>query len=124
MVNLREQCESDLAFSLEGAWSFSIELTSPDGEVNSYKGQILYDVVRTDPVTGDPVILNDPIVVLRKSSLSRVPIAGERWYVRIPVEPSVTAPLNNFIIDSTKPPEGGGSLGFIRLYLTKAIQSS
>lgn len=123
MVNLREQCESDLEFSLEGEWSLPVHLVDPDGGRHEYKGQILYDTIRMDPETGEQIVLNQPIVVLRRSSMSRVPIAGERWQIRIPVSPAADAPLADFIVDSTKPPEGGASIGFIRLYLIRAVQS-
>jgi hypothetical protein len=124
-INLREQVESDLAVSLEGDWALPVELVTPDGEViDDIPGaQILYDTVRVNPDTGEEMVVNNPIVVLRRSSLSRVPQPGEVWAVRIPVTPSTTAPLADFVIDPTRPPEGGASIGFIRLYLRKAKQS-
>ncbi len=129
-TNLRERVELDLAHSLEGAWGLPVTLISPDGVTIDTKngttdtlvGQVLYDTIRVNPETGEDVIVNNPIVVLRRSSLSRIPIAGERWVVKIPITPSEAADLVDFIIDPTKPPEGGNSIGFVRLYLRKAQQ--
>ena len=68
-------------------------------------------------------MVNNPIVVLRRSSLERVPVAGEKWLVKIPIDPVEGSTIDDFIIDPTRPPEGGRSIGFIRLYLRKAEQS-
>jgi hypothetical protein len=123
MVNLRELVESDLEITLTGVWSLPVELTDPDGVVSSHRGQVLYDTVGLDPETGERIVVNNPVVSLRRSDLDRIPVAGERWHVRIPVQPSETAILADFVLDSTRAPEGGASIGFIRLYLMKAVQS-
>ena len=124
MVNLRELAESDLATSLEGDFGLPVELIDPDGvKYDSVNGQILYDQVRVDPATLGQMVVNNPIVSLRRSSLTRIPLAGETWHVRIPITPSVDAEKVDFLIDTDQPPEGGASIGFIKLYLKKAVQS-
>jgi hypothetical protein len=69
------------------------------------------------------VIQHHPVVTLRRSSLARVPLATEknRWLVRIPTTPSRTATKTTFVLGH--PSEDGGSIGFIRLYLTKTVQA-
>lgn len=128
-VNLRQQAESDLSRTLEGDFGLPIILVDPDGneitenvEEETLKGQILYSTTRTDPETGEPIIINNPIVTLRRSSLLRVPAPGERWLVRIPKDPTAGADISDFIIDLGRSPEGGRDIGFIRLYLRKAEQ--
>jgi len=129
-VNLREKAEQDLSITLEGAFSLPVILVDPDGVTHDavgdgdipLTGQVLYDTVVEDPVTGGRVVINEPIVVLRRSSLTRVPVAGEKWSVKIPIDPSTTGTLVTHMIDPTKSPEGGRSIGFIRLYLKKAVQ--
>ncbi len=131
MVNLRQQAESDLGLTLEGEnWGVLVKLVAPDGariETNQntgepLKGQVLYDTVRINPDSGEEMVVNDPVVSLRRSSLSQVPKAGETWLVEIPVDPTIGAPFVQYVITSDRPPEGGRSLGFIRLYLQKAKQ--
>lgn len=130
-VNLRKQAEADLGISLEKDWGLPVVLISPDGEVidtnensdEALTGQILYDIVTTNPETGEPVIVNNPIVSLRRSSLSRVPVSGERWVVKIPIDPDPDADLTEFVISKVRPPEGGRSIGFIKLFLQKAKQT-
>ncbi|MCK5127576.1 MAG: hypothetical protein KAR42_15070 [candidate division Zixibacteria bacterium] len=131
VVNLREKVEQDLGVTLEGAFSLLVVLIDPDGVTQSSKkddrdtdltGQVLYDTVVEDPATGGRVVINEPIVTLRRSSLIRVPEAGETWSVKIPLDPSTPEVLTTFILDPTKSPEGGRSIGFIRLYLKKAAQ--
>ena len=123
-MNLRERVERDLAVSLEGRWGLPVTLTSPDGvKQTGLRGQVLYDIVRLNPETGEEVVIETPVVTLRRSSLNRVPVAGENWLVEIPVEPRENAPLVPYIISPVKPPEGGRSIGFIRLYLQVVEQS-
>jgi len=135
MVNLREKVAADLKKTLNREWELPVTLIDPDGTIiteiadpadplvpERLGGQILYDIVRTNPDTGEEVVINKPVVTLRRAALSRVPAAGEKWIVKIPVDPSQTATLEDFIIDSTRPPEGGRSIGFIRLYLRRALQ--
>lgn len=128
-VNLRQKAEADLSRTLEGDFSLPVILVDPDGNEitenvsgTTLKGQILYSTTQTDPETGEPIIVNNPIVTLRRSSLSRVPIPGERWLVRIPIDPTEGADIIDFIIDHGRSPEGGRDIGFIRLYLRKAEQ--
>ena len=136
MFNLREQIQKDLGVTLEGVFGLPVELIDPDG--NEYTtsanspdpanplplmGQILYDTVGADPETGERVVVNNPIVSLRTTSLTRIPKAGERWAVSIPTTPSTTATKETFVITPTRPPEGGASIGFIKLYLQRVAQS-
>ena len=131
MPNLRELAESDLDTTLEGDYGLPVELTDPNGVIYTTKkdstdllmGQILYDQVRVDPGTLESMVVNNPIVSLRRSSLTRIPLAGETWHVRIPITPSVDAEKVDFLIDTDQPPEGGASIGFIKLFLKKAVQS-
>lgn len=130
-VNLRKRVEADLKTSLEKDWGLPVVLISPDGEIidtsensgEALTGQVLYDTVTTNPETAEPVIVNNPIVTLRRSSLSRVPVSGERWVVKIPVDPDPDANLTEFVISKVRPPEGGRSIGFIKLFLQKAKQT-
>jgi hypothetical protein len=130
MTSLREKAESDLGTTLEKEWSLPVVLKGPDGKIYDTSandgerlgGQVLYDIVRLSPDTGNNIIVNKPVVTLRRTSLERVPQAGERWIVQIPVRPSETAEMEDFILDPDRPPEGGASIGFIRLYLRRAVQ--
>lgn len=123
LTNLRERAESDLEHTLEGSFALPVILISPDGLELSVTGQVLYDTVKDNPETGAQIVVNHPAVTLRRSSLSQVPLPGERWFVKIPTSPSETGTLIDFVIDSDRPPEGGTSIGFIRLYLRKAEQT-
>lgn len=131
-MSLRELVEQDLAQSLEdqNEWGLPVVLVAPDGVVydtsvndptKALSGQVLYDTLVDNPETGGEMIVHKPVVTLRRSSLARVPAAGETWMVKIPTTPSTTASLETFFLDY--PSEEGGSIGFIRLYLTKTKQS-
>lgn len=123
MVNLRELAESDLATTLEGDFALPVTLIPPDGEPFQAVGQILYDTVSVNPDTGQQVVENKPIITLRRSSLTRVPKAGETWHVRMPTAPSATAPLADFIFSGDAAPAGGASTGFIKIKPQKVEQS-
>lgn len=131
-VNLREQAEKDLGKTLEGEFGLPVELKDPDGNTINTSlnnnlplvGQVMFNYTRQQPDTGQPVIINNPTVSLRITSLSRVPKAGEIWYIKIPTSPVENAPLEDFIIDADAPPEGLPSIGFIRLYLRRIEQTA
>jgi hypothetical protein len=131
MVNLRETAESLLGLTLEGPFGLPVELTDPDGNIQTLsendgetlKGQALGHRTTVNPDTGVELVVVNPILVLRRSSLTRIPENGEVWYVKMPLDPSETATKHNFILDRSKSIEGGRSLGEIRLYLKNTVQS-
>lgn len=125
MTNLREQIEADLAETLEDSDEFGLPviLISPDGvEYDAVYGQILYDTRAYDEV-GIEVLDHMPVVTVRRSSLTRVPLPDEKgtWAVKIPTTPSSTAATTTFLLGHAS--QDGGSIGFIRLYLSKAVQA-
>lgn len=135
-MNLREQVEKDLAFSLEGDdWGLPVELIDPSGNKYStsenspdpenplpLKGQILYDQLAANPDTGEVITVNNPIITLRRSSLARIPADGERWSIKIPTEPSLSAAMENFVLSPVRPHGGGQSIGYIKLYAQRIEQ--
>lgn len=123
MVNIRELAESDLSASLEGEFGLPVILTDPAGAQQTVEGQILYDTVRIEPETGNPVIDDNPVVTLRRSSLSPVPQDGEKWFIEIPITPSRTAPTESFVFTADRTARTGGSIGYIKLYLQRIEQT-
>lgn len=123
-TNIRELAERHLSVTLEGGYSLPVTLVSPDAEVqDDITGQVLYDTQVFNPDTGQNIVVNMPAVTLRLSSLSRVPVDGENWIIKIPIEPKVTADKIDFALSPTRSIEKNASIGFIRLYLSKVIQS-
>ena len=124
MTALRATIESDLASTLEGEFSTAVTLVAPDGTVyTGLVGQVLYDQRRVEPDTGAVVVVHEPVVTLRRSSLTRVPVAGERWEVKFPISPVAGAAVTSFLLSAARAPEGGETLGIIRLYAQKVSQS-
>lgn len=133
MGDLRAKIENDLVTTLEGRFGLPVELTGPDGSTQTQKagdpesllqGQVIYDTLEENPETGELVVLEGPVVTLRRTSLDAVPEPGEFWHVRIPSEPRADAPMEDYVLSTDHPPRGCRSIGFIRLYLTKPKQSS
>lgn len=129
MTNIRYLAESHLKRTLEGEFGLPVILISPEGEVidtdnnnDDLTGQILYDTIITDIVTGGEVLDNNPIVTLRLSSLPQVPEAGENWAIKIPIVPNPDAETQTFKLSKSQPPEAKRSLGIITLYLEKTSQ--
>lgn len=132
MENLRAQIEADLHESLEDEWGMPVELTSPEGQTQRYsmnnpsellKGQVLYFSRQENPATGEMMIVNQPVVTLRISSLIREPLAGEKWYMKFPKSPQEGAPMLSWVFTPTKAPEHGTDIGFIRIYPQRVTQS-
>lgn len=125
MENLRHATELDLKDSLESEWKIVVELTAPDGSVQKFSannpaellgGQILYFTRRENPITGEIMVVNEPVVTLRQSSLIRIPAAGENWFIKFPVDPTVDAEIKSWVFTPTRSPEHGTDIGFIRIY--------
>jgi len=131
-MNLREQAESDLYDTLEdqeSGFGLPVVLISPSGQKidtsrnGNYElsGQILYDTLIVDPQSGLEMVVHKPVVTLRRSSLgSSIPAAGEGWGVMIPETPDRNATKVLHYIE--RAPEDGKSIGFVRLYLTRAVE--
>ena len=125
MDNLRAAIETDLKQSLEAEWGMPVELTSPDGQtqklnVNNQseklKGQVLYFSRSENPVTGEMIVVNQPVITLRISSLIRVPQPGETWHLRCQTSPVVGSPFQDFVFTPDRSTMDGTDIGFIRIY--------
>lgn len=132
MSNLRALAVSDMKNSNQSDYGLPVVLTAPDGttyNTDAVTGetltavQILYDRKEIDPTTGAPIIIPEPIVVMARQSLARVPQAGENWHIRFPPDPYDPDTMDDFALSSARSVEGGRSIGFIRLYPLKATQS-
>jgi hypothetical protein len=121
-MDLRAQIETDLGDTLEGDFGLPVTLISPSGVSETVRGQVAYDTREYDPITGAEMIIDLPVVTVRRSSLSTIPADGETWAIRIPSTPSVTGTLETYVL-SDRPIKHGRSYGWITLYLTKAEQS-
>ena len=131
-MNLRERVESDLSFSLEGQWGLPVELINPNGEIintsqnngKTLMGQVMFDTLSTNLETGEELIIGNPNISLRLSSLSSYPSQTDyrTWFVKIPTTPSATADL--VLHKVSEAPQGGRSIGYITLFLEKVSQSA
>ena len=130
-MGLRADIEADLEETLESLDDFGIAVTliDPEGVVYNtsandatlpLSGQVLYDTIAQDE-DGNEVIDHCPVVTLRRSSLTRVPQQGENWAVQIPITPLSGADKVTHMLERAK--TGGGSIGFVRLYLRQTEQS-
>lgn len=132
-MNIRVQAEDDLSATLEDPDGFGLPvfLIDPDGVIydksandveQDLSGQVLYDTIKTNPETGLQIVVHKPVVTLRRTSLTRVPLPGEAWMIAIPEipDPAATKILHKIELA----PEDGKSIGFIRLYLTRTKQKS
>lgn len=138
MGNLREKMEAGLEKMLEdyeNGYGLPVVLIAPDGTKQEYSandpdtprtillaGRVTYARFEQDPATGMPYRVDNPIVTLRRSSLDRVPVAGEKWIVQIPEEPKVDADKKSFLMEHA--PRTGGSYQWIQLPLTDLEQNS
>lgn len=132
MANLRERANKDLELSMEKTteWGLPVVLISPDGVIYDTKkdsedplsGQVLHSYTEFNADTGEDVIIEDPVVILRRESLDRVPLNGEKWGVQIPEDPSLSAPMKLFILSPDKAIKANRALGIIKMYLQKTKQ--
>jgi hypothetical protein len=130
MTRLRARAEHDLGHTLEAEFSIPVSLIAPDGQLyatdamgKELVGRVVWSQPRTNLDTGDVAILHDPMVTLRRSSLSRVPLTGEHWLVLLPDGPAATSPTVKWLLDASRAVEGNESLGTVRLSLTQVAQA-
>ena len=126
-MDLRALVEKNLRLTLEGDFGMRVNLIAPDGikdtmavDGRPLKGQVLHSITRDgEQMNGliGRITVDVPVVTLRRSSLRRVPFPGENWIVEIPDTPIPGAPMIQYALSSTRTPEGGKSMGTIRLYL-------
>jgi hypothetical protein len=128
MVNLRALAELDLKTTLESEFKLPVFLTGPDGidystntDGQPLSGQIIYETIEFD-ATGAGIKSPNPVVTLRRSSLVRIPVNSEVWEIRIPITPDLDGTLKTFLTGPAAP-EGGDSIGYIKLFLREVEQS-
>ena len=119
MINLRELAESDLQYTLEGDFRLPVVLIDPEGVKQKIKkgstepltGQIIYDTREENTETGQEIIVHKPMVAIRRTSLERIPIPGEKWVVKIPIVPVFNTPEEDMVSFSWEDPsEGRGTM--------------
>lgn len=130
-MNLRSTAAVDAKTLNIKDWGLPVELTDPDGEqylTDNESGetlkavQILFDRRKLDLGTGEETIIKEPVIVMARKSLARIPQADEVWFVRFPEDVTKPTELSNYFLSGARAPEGGQSLDFIRLYPQKGIQ--
>ncbi len=137
MGNLRNLAAADARELNIKDYGMLVEFKGPESTGTTYNTdaitgeplravQILSDYRKFDPVAGEEITITEPIVVMARASLERIPLPGEKWFLRFPLDPdSDITPENGepYVLSNLRSPEGGRSLGLIRFYPTKAIQS-
>ncbi len=133
MGETRELIEQDLGETLEADFGLPVILTSPDGDVQTksandpdqdLQAQVHFDSLVLDPNTGLDMVVDKPVISLRRTSLTIIPVLedGQNWMVEIPDLPKESSAKSTF--RAARVPEHGRSIGFIRLYLEKIEQGS
>lgn len=133
MGDLRELIEGDLAETLESDFGLPVILTSPAGVVQTksennptqdLQAQVHFDSLVLDPNTGLDIVVDKPVISLRRTSLTTIPTLedGQNWKVEIPDLPKESSPKTTF--RASRVPEHGRSIGFIRMYLEAIEQSA
>ncbi len=136
MGNLRNLAAADARELNINDWGMLIRLTSPDGikyETDNVTGEALRtvstlsDFRKFDPNIGEDITVTEPIVVMARASLERIPLADENWLLEFSLDPDsdvIPDDGEDFVLSNVRAPEGGRSLGLIRFYPTKAKQSA
>lgn len=119
MENVRDAIADDLSEILEDEFGQPITLISPSGVTYNVIGWTLLTSVTQDEF-GETNFTNKPQVILRIRSLSVVPKSNENWVVKFADIAEQT--VNTYMLE--KAVMHGRSLGYIKLFLTKAVQSA
>lgn len=124
MEDLRATAESELFDCIESELGTPIILISPDGKryTNSankplelLRGKVHMYSKAENPETGETIIVDEPSVTFRTSSLARVPVPNENWFMQFKTSPMANAPMKNFIFSIDKAQEKGTDLGILKV---------
>ncbi|GHU93294.1 hypothetical protein FACS189479_04450 [Spirochaetia bacterium] len=129
MLNLRALAEADLSTTLCGEFKIPVQMIDPEGnrydtglDGKAIGGMVHWSRTSVNPENGLEVVMDEPIVYLRRSVLPRIPVSGEKWMVKIPVDPTEYAEWEWYALDDQAATREGQSLGLIKLPLVKAKQ--
>lgn len=111
---LRFGMPTELLSPFTGNW---ITTTADDGIL--LQSEVLYDTEKIDPETGDLIVVGKTQVSFARIELDRIPAAGEKWSIRIPLNPAFPTVLSTFMIDAGRAPEDGQTIGYVKYYLKK-----
>ncbi len=84
------------------------------------RGRVQYDFKEVTP-SGEMIVVRDPMITLRLSSLPRVPQAGEKWAITFPPNPADPTP-KMYMLGGTRAPRLSASIGFIMLFPIQVVQ--
>lgn len=124
MEDLRATAELELFDCLESELGTPIILISPDGKRYENSANKPLELLRAqvkmyskgeNPETGEPIIVDEPSVTFRTSSLARVPAANENWFIQFKTSPLPNAPLKSFTFSVDKAYEKGTDLGIMKV---------
>lgn len=112
----------DCKHILESEMRCPLTLIAPDGvKYPNLLCRTLTDSLKIN-YDGIPEVVNQPNITIPLASLERTPLVGERWIAQINLENDLDGDLTSYYCERS--PTKGGSIGFIRMYLTKIEQSS
>ena len=91
-MNIRKKIVEDLELTMENIDEFGlpVEILGPAGTWQTLKkgtqdkltGQVLYNFTEFNPDTGEEMVFDDPVLVLRLESLDNIPNQGESWLAK------------------------------------------
>ena len=123
------QIEEDAGAIIEDDLGVELILVGPDGSEYAtsaldsevpLKCAVFQESRELDVQTGFEHIVDRPVAVVRLASLARVPVAGEKWFVRVPKSP-LDDELRTYTLSG--PPKPAKTIGFINLRLQRVVQS-
>jgi len=122
-TNILNLMERHLSVTMQGGFSSIIKLKDPDGNEFESLGQVVLNTQKFNPDTGETIVVNNPVAVIRNSDVSRVPKNNEKWLVNIPITPTENAERRDYMLSGDRAPESVNIIGFTRLYLKVVKQS-
>jgi len=119
--------ERDLGEMIEGPFAVLVELLPPGGAWirTSLRGGPLHGLWTNayfDTEGGEQVVVNEPCLCLRRSSLSRIPLHDEKWALRVQDTPGIQA-MAMYVLSTDKVPKSDMSRGIIYLFPQAVSQS-
>jgi hypothetical protein len=104
-------------------WGMPVDIVFASGnEQSEVNAQVLYDTEQIDPDTGDLISVNNTWITFASADLDEEINPGDKAYFKFPKRPGTTTQISG-MLDGSKKPIDGKSLGFIRIPITDVEQS-
>jgi len=133
MEDLNATVEADLVDTIEGEFGTKVNIIYSSGSIQEYsknnpekylKGMFRYYKLGINPDTGEGLVIDNPSILLRLSSMDEKIEDGDKAVMEITVSSFAGSPVLQFVVEESRATEGSSDFGEIMYYLKQVGQET